>query len=82
MKSIRMPVDAAGREEMAQSVTGGSLTQGIVRSRLGQRYQTEGRAGMAGRLSPPKHKPSATEQPIVERIVGLPAQLHRPAHRA
>ncbi|MEI9424093.1 IS481 family transposase [Mesorhizobium sp. Cs1299R1N1] len=72
------------REEMALSVIGGGLSQAQaalkyavtakIVARWVERYKAEGRAGMADRSSRPKHSPSATEPPIVERIVALRRQ--------
>lgn len=77
MKSIRMPVDAAGLEEMAHSVTGGSLTQAPAALNcavsLGQRIKPRaGPAWLAARHDPStaqRHRPAD-----LERIVALRRQ--------
>ena len=80
------------REEMALSVIEGGLSQAhaalkfavtakIVK-RWVERYQAEGRDGMADRSSRPRHSPGATAKAVADRIVALRRQRFTARHIA
>jgi len=80
------------REEMALSVIEGGLSQAhaalkfavtakIVK-RWVERYQAEGRAGMADRSSRPRCSPRATAKAVADRIVALRRQRFTARHIA
>jgi transposase InsO family protein len=80
------------REEMALAVIEGRLSQAqaalqyavtakIVK-RWVERYEAQGRAGMADRSSRPKRSPNATEQAVVDQIVTLRRQRFTGKHIA
>ncbi len=80
------------REEMAQSVIAGTLSQAQATVRYAvtakivkrwvERYQAEGHAGMVDRPSRPHVMPGLTEQAVAERIVALRRQRWTGQHTA
>lgn len=80
------------REEMALSVIEGRLSKADAARiyavtpkivvRWVERYQAEGRAGMADRSSRPRCSPNATGQTVIDRIVALRRQRFTGKHIA
>ncbi len=80
------------REEMALAVMKGSLSQAQaalkfavtakVVKRWVERYEAEGRAGMADRSSRPRRCPNATGKAVADRIIALRRQRFTAKHIA
>lgn len=80
------------REEMALSVIEGRLSKADAARiyavtpkivvRWVERYQAEGRAGMADRSSRPRYSPNAAGQTVIDRIVALRRQRFTGKHIA
>jgi transposase InsO family protein/transposase-like protein len=80
------------REEMALSVVEGRLSKaqaartygvsGKIVARWVERFETEGRAGMADRSSRPKVVPNMTDQAVADRIITLRRQRWTGQHIA
>jgi transposase InsO family protein len=70
-----------GALSQAQAALKFAVTSKVVR-RWVERYEAEGRAGMADRSSRPRHSPNATDQAVADRIVALRRQRFTAKHIA